>query len=401
VLTATHLEGDLGSFRCPQVKMSYPNDLDLLAEIENGARGQGISLLGISTDLARRHCLNERLDHGILVPLYYLQKAGLSGQRIIALSVGYLDNLELYSFGRVIKEAAAKLGRKLAIVASGDMSHRLKDEGPYDYHPDGSRFDHMMKDMLESKDVKGLLNISHSLRQNAGECGYMSAVIMLGTMDGQDFASRVFSYEGPFGVGYLVAGLQPGEPKESLWQEMEQERRQAMESRRAQESPLVKWARRNLESKIRKEKAPQLTAEMEYLRQERAGAFVSIKKHGHLRGCIGTFQPAYANLAEEIAQNALAAGLHDPRFAPVEAGELDSLDYSVDILAPPQPCTREELDPQKYGVIVSSGGKRGLLLPDLEGVDTVEQQLQIALQKAGISNRETYTIQRFEVKRYK
>jgi AmmeMemoRadiSam system protein A len=140
---------------------------------------------------------------------------------------------------------------------------------------------------------------------------------------------------------------------------------------------------------------------MEYLLQDRAGAFVSIKKHGQLRGCIGTFLPVYKNLVEEIKNNALAAGLDDPRFPPVEAGEMSTLVYSVDILAKPEPCKREDLDPKHYGIIVSSGGKKGLLLPDLEGVDTVEQQLQIALQKGGISPQEQYLIQRFEVKRYK
>jgi len=110
--------------------------------------------------------------------------------------------------------------------------------------------------------------------------------------------------------------------------------------------------------------------------------------------------PTYDNIAQEIRKNALAAGLQDPRFPPVEAAEMAALVYSVDILAQPEPCSKEDLDPARYGVIVSNGSKRGLLLPDLEGVDTVEEQLQIALQKGGISPRDKYAIQRFEVKRF-
>jgi AmmeMemoRadiSam system protein A len=155
-----------------------------------------------------------------------------------------------------------------------------------------------------------------------------------------------------------------------------------------------------LESYIKSGKKVELPQEMDSLLYERAGVFVSLKRHGQLRGCIGTFIPAYENLAAEIKNNALAAGFEDPRFPPVEEAELSSLLYSVDVLAEPEDCKTEDLDPKRYGVIVSSNGRRGLLLPDLDGVDTVEQQLEIALQKGGISPRDKYSIQRFEVKRF-
>ncbi len=153
---------------------------------------------------------------------------------------------------------------------------------------------------------------------------------------------------------------------------------------RAQEGPLVRWARLNLEHAVTGRGAPELAAELQELKNQRAAAFVSIKQDGRLRGCIGTILPAYKNLAEEIAHNALAAGLRDPRFPAVTAAELETLEYSVDVLGTPESCSREELDPHRYGVIVSDKGRRGLLLPDLEGVDTVDEQLHIALQKAGL-----------------
>jgi AmmeMemoRadiSam system protein A len=336
-----------------------------------------------------------------MVPLYYLEKAGMGDKPILALSVGDLDIMDLYLLGRLIQETADHLGKKVAVIASGDMSHRLKNEGPYDYHPDGPRFDLMIKDLLARTDVQGILNIPDNLRQNAGECGYRSIVIMLGVLDGYNINSEVFSYEGPFGVGYLTVGLNPAGRSPSMWSELTAAQNRLMESRRADESIPVRWARLILESHLQGEPNPTLPQEMESLLNERAGVFVSLKKHGKLRGCIGTFLPTYDNIAQEIRKNALAAGLHDPRFSPVEASELPSLAYSVDILAQPQPCRKEELDPKRYGVIVSSGSKRGLLLPDLEGVGTVDAQLEIALQKGGISPREEYSIQRFEVKRYK
>jgi AmmeMemoRadiSam system protein A len=399
-LLEPQLSGDLGDFGCPEVHSSHPNDLAIVRELGNRAEAGGISFVAINQALAQRHQLNARLDHGIVVPLYYLEKAGLGVKPIVAISVGYLEKAELYALGKLIQETAAALGKKVAVVASGDMSHRLKDEGPYDYHPDGPRFDQMIQDLLARADVPGILDISDQLRENAGECGYMSIVIMLGSLDGYEIKSQIFSYEGPFGVGYLTAGLTPGVPTASLVEVMENRHNELISNQRQAESIPVRWARLTLEGYLRDGQLPEIPPDMAALTHDKAGVFVSLKKNRQLRGCIGTFLPAYENIAQEIRHNALAAGLKDPRFPPVEEAELPNLVYSVDILAQPEECRREDLDPKKYGVIVSCGSRRGLLLPDLEGVDTVEQQLQIALQKGGIAPGEKYTIQRFEVKRY-
>lgn len=400
VLTEEDLQGDLGSFGRADIRVSYKNNVEFIHQLGKLAQGQGIYFLGIDRKLAQQHQLKAEIDHGILVPLYYLEKAGLEDIPIVAISVGGLDNLSLYKFGKLMAEAANHLKRRIAIVASGDMSHCLKEEGPYKYHPDGSRFDQHIKNSLHEKDVPSIISTPEELRRNAGECGYASIIIMLGALDGYDFNTEIFSYEGPFGVGYLVAGLKPGQPTNSVLENLQQIENKAIKAIRLRESEPVKWARLNLEAHIKGTQSPVLAEETRDLLKQQAGAFVSIKKNGQLRGCIGTFLPAYANLAEEIKANAWAAGLRDPRFSPVKPDELDSLIYSVDILSAPEACERADLDPAKYGVIVSRGHRRGLLLPDLEGVDSVEQQLQIALQKAGIFPGEEYKIERFEVKRF-
>ncbi len=135
---------------------------------------------------------------------------------------------------------------------------------------------------------------------------------------------------------------------------------------------------------------------------KRSGAFVSIHKNGQLRGCIGTFLPIQDNLANEIIGNAISASTRDPRFSPITADELDSLEINVDVLSTPEDIdSPDQLDVKRYGVIVSNGGRRGLLLPDLEGVDTIEDQISIAMQKAGIYPGEQIKLQRFEVVRHK
>jgi len=165
--------------------------------------------------------------------------------------------------------------------------------------------------------------------------------------------------------------------------------------------PLVRLAKETVESYVRNGTTPkpeELTPEM----KERAGVFVSLKKRGMLRGCIGTFEPAKANVAEEIIANAISSSTRDPRFPPVTPAELDQLEYNVDVLTKPEPVeSAADLDPKRYGVIVECGWRRGLLLPDLEGVDSVEHQIEICRSKAGIMPHELVKLYRFEVRRYK
>ncbi len=169
----------------------------------------------------------------------------------------------------------------------------------------------------------------------------------------------------------------------------------------SEESYPIKLARKTVETYIREGKVIEPPADSPDYLKKRAGAFVTLKKEGNLRGCIGTLSPVQKNLSEEIIKNAVHSSTEDPRFSPVTEDELDSLSYSVDVLNPPEKVIdKSELDPSKYGVIVKKGWRSGLLLPHLEGVDTVEEQLSIAKNKAGIDEDEEVEINRFTVTRY-
>lgn len=166
--------------------------------------------------------------------------------------------------------------------------------------------------------------------------------------------------------------------------------------------PLVELARETIESYIRERQTIKPPAELVPEMQGQAGTFVSLHdSRGNLRGCIGTIEPQQPTVAQEVIQNAISAATRDPRFPPVQSEELEDLDIKVDVLTEPEPIdSMEQLDPKRYGVIVESGWRRGLLLPDLEGVDTVEYQVDIAMRKAGIRPGEPMQMYRFEVKRY-
>lgn len=230
---------------------------------------------------------------------------------------------------------------------------------------------------------------------------------MAGCLDRRAVEARRLSYEGPFGVGYgictyTVTGTD--EARAFLKRYEEKQRRKAVEDK-GREDIYVRLARKSLETYIRTGKSLTLSRAEEELPSEmlarRAGVFVSLHKDGMLRGCIGTIAPVTGCVAEEILRNAVSAGTQDPRFQPVKEEELERLVYSVDVLGEPEAITsKEELDVKKYGVIVTKGRKRGLLLPDLDGVDSVEEQIAIARRKAGIREEDEVSLERFEVIRH-
>ncbi|MDP4088755.1 MAG: AmmeMemoRadiSam system protein A [Bacillota bacterium] len=395
------LRGSLKDFRAHQVSMEIATDKALTNKIFELASEEGIPVVMADNRLLSSYNITVKLDHGVMVPLYFINKY-YSNYKLVHITYAPLGDIELYKFGEIISKAVKELGEKVVFIASGDLSHRLKDDGPYDYHPHGEKFDREFLQLLQQGDVLGVFNIDRETVCDAGECGRRSVLIMLGALEGFKFNGDLLSYEGTFGVGYGIVRFNILSEGGSKLAELEGLRREAHNKKHNQRDSYVRLARQSLTTYITTgrelEEVPEyVTAEM---REKKRGVFVSLKKYGELRGCIGTFLPTTGSIAEEIMRNAIEAGLNDPRFGEVEEEELLDIDFSVDVLEEPVPAQRPELDPKRYGVIVSSGRKRGLLLPDLEGVDTVDEQLSIACQKAGIRAGEDYTIEKFEVVRH-
>lgn len=396
-------KGDLGQFRAPQVTFKCNNHMKLANEIGWQAEELGIPVIELDEQIAGQTGVSLDLDHGFTVPLYYLRKAGVE-LPVIPCSMGVFSPEKLYAFGVAVKQAAQSLDIKAAVIASGDLSHRLTPDAPAGYDAMGHEFDQKIVSLIKSMDVQGLVNLEEDLCERAGECGLRPITMMLGTLDGEKVKSEILSYEGPFGVGYLVASLEPtgSDPERELLVKMLEKRKKVLEQIRNQESYLVQVARQSLESYLQGQwKAPESYSVPKEFADE-AGAFVSLKKDGHLRGCIGTTGPTRTNVVQEVAHNAVSAGTQDPRFYPVRLDELDDLTFSVDVLKAPEPIdSMDQLDVKKYGVIVRRGNRSGLLLPDLEGVDTPGQQVEIAKQKAGIEPEEEVQLARFEVVRHR
>lgn len=390
------LKGNFGKFGRKDVGLSFENNLSLVERIISFAGDEGISSGGIDRATAAKYGLENELDHGALVPLYYIAQE-YSNFKIVHISISYLSMEELYRFGMCIRKAVEESDEEVVFVASGDLSHKLTNDGPYGFSEFGKQFDELIVNSIKDNDVRRLLSIDEDLCESAAQCGLRAFVMMYGALDGYDITPEVYSYEGPFGVGYAIAKIGVGREDVSrrIMDKM-------VEEILKNEDEYVALARKSLESFVRDGKLLEMPDELpKEMKTERAGVFVSIKKDGQLRGCIGTIAPTRENIAGEIIYNAISSGTEDPRFFPVDASELGSLVYSVDVLMKPEPIDSiDELDVIKYGVIVKSRHRSGLLLPNLEGVNSPEEQVDIALQKAGIMKNEEYSMQRFEVIRH-
>ena len=389
--------GDLGSFRAKEVKFREEYDTELVEEISRIADKNAFS----AGTLGER---DKSLDHGTMVPLYFIRKY-LDNCKIIRIGLSGLPLSDHYRLGQMIKSAVGKLDRRVVFVASGDLSHKLQTYGPYGFAPEGPQYDARIMDVCSRAAFDELFDFDEAFCERAAECGHRSFVIMAGALDGMNVRATQYCHEDVTGVGYGICSFYPqGEDPTRRFLEKHLEKvENELEEKKNASDEYVRLARKAIESYITDKTIIKVSNDMpDELTLRRAGAFVSIHEHGRLRGCIGTISAVRDNLAEEIIANAISASTTDPRFEPITVDELPWLDINVDVLGDAEDIdSPDQLDVKRYGVIVSTRFKRGLLLPDLDGVDTVEQQISIAKQKAGITDNEKYSLQRFEVVRHK
>ena len=388
--------GSFRKFGAPDVLFREKYDTGLTEKICDLAKKRGFPA-GILGERDRE------LDHGTMVPLYFIRQR-YQDFKLVRIGLSGLPLTDHYTFGQIICQALRETGRNAVFIASGDLSHKLQPYGPYGFAPEGPEYDRRIMEVCGRAAFGELLDFEESFCDKAAECGHRSFVIMAGVLDGLTVEAQQLSHEDVTGVGYGICTFHPGEAAEERrflekWREREAE---TLKKRRQMEDAYVRLARETVclyaVSGKRNTVPEGLPEEMT---ERKAGVFVSIHKEGRLRGCIGTILPVRRCIAEEIIDNAVSAASRDPRFDPIRPEELDKLEINVDVLSEPEKIeSKADLDVKRYGVIVSCGSRRGLLLPDLDGVDTVDEQVSIAMKKGGISPRERITLERFEVIRH-
>ena len=429
------LRGSLERFGSLDDRVDLPFDRDFADQLEKEAARRGLQTW---------HIGDKSLDHGAVVPLCYLVAAGWKGPTVI-LSLNYPGEGGLEELGEAIAAVAQERQRRTAIIASGDMSHRLTPAAPCGFHADGRRFDETLIALLRQGAYREVARIDSDLEETAAEDAADSCRIAVTAAGYRTEGHEVLSYEGPFGVGYGVAVLfeavsagksvaesdlsgsheresldrpfrqaQGSEPVEGLGTLSSSNGRvEVADSTRSRSRPpetlpqsavlarfsdLPVVARRAVEAALGPgPKNPPFQAEGELTRRQ--SVFVTLHtKNGKLRGCIGSLAPTEKDLVWETWRFAVAAASHDYRFKPVTAAELPQMRFSVTVLGELEPVpSPEELDPAIYGVVVTAAdGRKGVLLPDIAGIDSVAEQLAIARDKAGIGSAEPVELQRFK-----
>ncbi len=390
-------KGSFARFNAPEVSFQEEYDTELVDRINEIAYDASFP----AGTLGER---DPELDHGTMVPLWFIRKRYAKG-KIVRIGLSGLGLLDHYRLGQMIQEAVDEVNRKVVFVASGDLSHKLQDYGPYGFSKEGPVYDQRIMDVAARAAFDEMFDFKEDFCEKAAECGHRSFVIMAGALDGKAVDANVYSHQDVTGVGYGIASFYvTGDDENRRFRDIYLAKLNAhLQESQKPTDEYVKLAKASLESYILRGKVLDLPDDLpKELFSKQAGAFVSIHKAGRLRGCIGTILPTTECVAAEIIQNAISASTRDTRFNPISPEELPDLEINVDVLSKPESISSpEELDVKRYGVIVSNGNRRGLLLPDLDGVDSVAQQISIARQKGGIGLDEPVQLQRFEVIRHK
>ncbi len=390
-----HAKGSFRDFRAPEVSFEEDYDKELVDMICEKAKENDFPC----GTLGQR---DPSLDHGTMVPLWFIRKK-YQGGKIIRIGLSGLSLSDHYRLGMMIGECVGKLNRRAVYVASGDLSHKLQEYGPYGFAKEGPEYDERIMDVCSRASFGELFEFDETFLDKAAECGHRSFVIMAGVFDGKRVKATQYSHEDVTGVGYGICSFYPeGEDEERHFlDQYEAKVLRELKEKEEGSDAYVRLARRAVEEYVLHHRRLKTNGVDEELLDRQAGTFVSIHEMGRLRGCIGTITACERNVAEEIVSNAISACSRDPRFDPIRSDELKYLDISVDVLGKAEKISsKEELDVKRYGVIVTRGRRRGLLLPDLDGVDTVEEQIDIAREKGGIGKDESYELERFEVIRH-
>lgn len=385
--------GDLSQFNASDVKIDVSYDQDFVKLLYEELKKIDFS--------AGSDNKQESLDHAMMVPLYFINQE-YKDYKLVRIGISGLSLVDHYRLGIYIQKVSLKLDKKIFIVASGDLSHKLKKDGPYGLSYEGPIYDKRIMNDLSNGNFLNIMNYEESFLEKAAICGHKGFCILGGIFDGYKLSIDKLSYEGPFGVGYGVCTYKVvGEDNNTHYLETWKNNKE-IEIEEKDKDPYIKLARLSIYNYINNNTIIDIPDGLdEDMINKKSGVFVSIHKEGKLRGCIGTIKSTQDNIALEIIHNAISAAVRDYRFKPIIKEELDELDISVDILSDSEPIeSKDELDVKKYGVIVYNSSKRGLLLPNLDSVTSIDEQIQIALNKAGITKDEDYKMERFEVIRH-
>lgn len=335
------------------------------------------------------------LDHGTMVPLYFLNKV-YSNYKIVRLGLSGLSLLSHYKMGQIIADAAKNTGKRVVFIASGDMSHCLRKDGPYGYSLEGERYEEALNRILLNANFGSLLTMDKRLIRNAKECGHRVFALLAGTLDRKNIATTFYSHEAPFGIGYGVYGYRVlGEDASRAYGDLYVSKTLfSLKEKKEKADEYLKLAYLTLDQYLNHTEAQKIDVSLPLV-EKKSGIVISIYESDVLRAQYATIVPTQINVAQEIIQNTVKAAKSDLYFDPIDAKEYPYLDVVVSEVGPLEAITTsKELDVKKYGVLLRCGLKSGYALPEFTYRNS-EEQMKAAREAGGIKEKERVSIWRF------
>ncbi|SFB18348.1 Aromatic ring-opening dioxygenase, LigB subunit [Acetitomaculum ruminis DSM 5522] len=394
--------GDFSAYGAGNVKFSFDYDTELVKAIEN---------ICLEKDFpAGTEGEDKPLSHGIMVPLYYLNKYIKNEYKVVSISISGLGNSIHYKFGQLINDAVEATGRKAIVIASGDFSHRVKKDSPFGYHKNGALYDGLLTTALRKTDFLNLFGFEDDMVLAATECVLMPITIMAGCLDGKNPVPDFKSYEAPFGIGMCVCGFTIDDFEENdstrRFLRILNERILDGVDRKIENAPnAIKISMITLQTLLTEDRiidANELPKEItDPLINDHNGVFVSFKINKRARGSMGSFTVTTSNVVTEIITMTVAAASNDLRFKPITLEELDAISVTVDIIEPLESIQfLNQVNHRKHGLYIEKDGVIGLCLPNAQDFKSSKQMLEIALAEAGFKEDDDYKMYRFDTMRF-
>lgn len=413
-----HYRGDFEQFGVKELAVSFEKDdkfIEALLKENDSQEGLFYPLLDQEFEMFQQF---PKLDHGILVPMYFLKKAGVQS-KIVCMSYGIFSYEKLMEHGLMIHKTSEALNQKTLIISSGDLSHTLTDCGPCAYHSSGEKLDLIICEAFENHSPYAPFLTKNSLIMEAEICGLNPFAIGIGAFIGRGIESTLLSYEGPFGVGYMVASIKENKNAPlDHYSKFKIQRNRENAQKRLEEHFYAKIARACIVHFQNTQRVPRtyltsngVKVENQFFKfpfdvfesdlRETSGIFVTLMHMGNLKGCMGCVRPNGQQLLDLLVDFSINAYAFDSRFEPLDPQLIDELEVHVEILSPLEKVlSKEDLDPKAYGIFIEGKGRHGVLLPNIHGIGSVDEQLTIACNKVGIRVDEIETMHRFSTSKY-
>ncbi len=402
VLGNNKLEGDFEEFDCKELSYEFENDISFVNKLKYSAMEEDIYIAKVDSIFCENYDISPYVDYGSLVPLHFVDEYYLEKYEVVLITYGLLDLVDIYKFGQILRKSIEESMKSTVVIASGDLAHVSTNRGGYRNNIAASIYDVLIQSVLRGdRSVYDFITHPKKEVEKSKACSFRTFVMLFGMFDRKIFRSTLLSYEHPFGVGYLVAAIDEADGiSPTLIPKIANYNEDIQTKKLSDDNPYIGLAKHTLKYYLKYGRRPIIDESKYNISPQKAACFISLYDYSTLRASIGTIAPNHNNVIQDIVTNTIEAA-NTKYFKDVTEEDVDDMKIVVDLIERVEKIKSSlELYPEMYGVIVKSGDKIGVVLPDLVDIDSADEQLSVALEKAGIKKFDYYELYRFQVTRH-